>query len=154
MDEQQLSPEKKDRTLIGVLLAGCGCLVVIGVAFGLLAGKFFIFAKAPKDVVQKHLEAVNEEDYGVAYEQLAPEFRARHSMEDFRSHFDAFASLLPYHQVRLNNIRIENDKAYVDGTMTGQDESIFPIHYELKRTGREWKISSFEWIQPGEKQTI
>lgn len=152
MEENQ--PEKKDRTLIGVLLAGCGCLLVIGVVFALLAGKFFVFARAPRDVVKRHLEAVNEEDYRVAYEQLAPEFRARHSMEDFRSQFDSFAAFLPYEQVRLNNIKIENDKAYIDGAITGQDESIFPIHYELKRTRGEWKISSFEWILPGDKQTI
>ena len=147
-------PEKKDRTLLGVLLAGCGCLLLIGVIFGFFAAKFFVFANAPRDVVKAHLQAIQENDFRLAYSHFTPEYRGGTSLEDFRSQFGAFSEMLPYRELHVNNIKIENNKAYVDGTITGRDDSIFPIHYELACAEGVWKIASFGWTYPGDRQSI
>ena len=147
-------PEKKDPTLLRILLAGCAVLLIVGVGFGIFFGKFFSFTKAPTKTVRTHLEAINKRDYEQAYSLFTTDYRRSNSFEDFRTEVGAFSPLLPYRDLKLHSVKIVNDQASVDGTLTGRDGSVFPVHYELIRKKEIWKISSFEWTSPGERQTI
>jgi hypothetical protein len=146
--------EKKDRTLVSVLLAGCGCLLIIGVIAVLLAGKFFNVMRGPTKVVKHHLEAINHGNYLLAYGQFTQKFQKNHSNEEFRRDLQGFSSILPYKEVDLKQTRIQNDRAFVDGTLVGKDGAIVPIHYELVKENDQWHISHYQWSPPGNLEKI
>ena len=149
----QLQP-KKESTLIRVLLAGCGCLVLIAIVVALFFGKMWGFTRGPSRTVEQHLKAINSDNFATAYNHFSKSYRRETSYEKFRSQIENFSSLLPYASVSLNKVNVANNNASVDGTLTGKDGAIFPIHYELVREEGDWKISGYEWTSPGERQTI
>ncbi len=154
MEPQAPIEPEKDRTLLNLLLAGCGCLFLIAAALVFLFARTFVFTKAPAGVVKAHLDAINRENYALAYSHFTLDYRKDTSLEDFRRQIAPFTTLLPYREVNLNNIRIANNSSSIDGLLTGRDGSLFPVRYELIRDQGIWRIVSFEWISPGDKQTI
>jgi hypothetical protein len=151
---ERIEQPKKDRTLLNILLAGCGCLLLIGAASIIFFWRFWIFAKAPARVVRSHLEAINEGNYEMAYSRFASHYKNGKSLDEFRTEIRTFSSLLPFKDMNLNNVNVKNDQASVDGTLTGRDGAIFPVHYELTKERGEWRIRSFEWTSPGARQTV
>ena len=149
----RIEPEK-DKTLLNFLLIGCGCLFLIAAGLVFFFARTFVFTKAPASVVKAHLEAINRENYALAYSHFTLDYRKQTSLEDFRRQIAPFSSMLPYRSANLNDIRIVNRRSSVDGLLTGRDGSLFPVRYELVRDQGTWKIVSFEWISPGDKQTI
>jgi hypothetical protein len=148
------SPDKKESTLWKILLAGCSVLVIVGISFVLLFGKFCSFARAPTRTVRTHLEAINGSDYTKAYADFSAAYKDSYSYQDFCASVAAFSTQFPYRELNLHGVKIVNDRAYVDGTVTGRDGSIFPVHYELIRRKGDWKITSYEWASPGERLTV
>ena len=153
--EPPANPEPdKDKTLLNFLLVGCGCLFLIAAGLVFLFARTFVFSKAPASIVKNHLEAINRENYALAYSHFTLEYRKQTSLEDFRRQIAPFSNMLPYRSADLNDIKIVNNRSSVDGLLTGRDSSLFPVRYELIRDQGTWRIVSFEWISPGDKQVI
>lgn len=144
------APVKKDRTLLNVLLAGCGCLVVIGIVAGLFFGRFFSFANQPKKTIQNQIDAINEDNYRLAYSYFSTGYQRSVSLPAFREKLREFVPFLPIKEVNLNSVNIRNNRASIEGTLGGSNGVIFPIHYELIREKEEWRVIVFEWTQPGD----
>jgi Domain of unknown function (DUF4864) len=147
-------PEKKDRTLIGVLLTGCGCLTIIGILFVIGAGKFFGAVRGPGRIVRSQLEAISIGNYQLAYSYFSSDFRKNHSLQEFRNDLQEFLILFPLRKIELNQTNIVNDRAVVDGTIVGKDGAIVPIHYELVKEKAQWRIQTYHWTSPGHLEKV
>jgi len=152
--QQNVPPQSKDSTLLTLVVAGCGCLILIGILFAFFAGKFFMGVMDPPRTVKEHIKALNDGDFNLAYSYLSVEYRRKHSFEVFKSEIDAFSDSLPVAETSLNRVNIKNDKATVEGMLTGRNGVVFPVRYILVREKRQWKIEEFDWEPPGEQQTI
>jgi hypothetical protein len=151
MDYYPVTPPRKDHTIVKVLIAGAGCLsLVIGIG-AFLVGKFYFSVREPTRTIEEHIHAINEGNYEVAYAQFTEDFRRNTSYREFREQMEEFSSLLPSQSSSLPDVKIVNDKASVEGTLTGRDGAIFPVQYELVKEKGVWKISTYRWTSPGDR---
>jgi uncharacterized protein DUF4864 len=146
-------PERKS-SYTNVILIGCGVLFLLGAAAAFLLVHFFGVLRGPSKTVQRHLEAVQEKDYSLAYSYFTKGYRRNSSIHEFMNQLELFSGQLPYRSMKLKLVNTRNTKAEVDGTLTGQDGSIFAIHYELIREEGDWRIKTYRWESPGEQQRI
>jgi len=151
---QPSEPEKKDRALWNILFAGCGCLILIGVISVFFFGKFFTSMRGPSRVVHSQLRAINNGDFAQAYTLFSKQFKKDITQQRFRQDMEPFVSLLPYKEENLSRTSVENNKAIVEGTLTGRDGAIIPVTYQLIQEGGNWKIQSYQWTLPGNRQSI
>jgi len=144
-------PKRKDNTVLKVILAGVGCLsLVIGIG-AFVASKFYFSVRAPTRIVEEHIHAINEGNFEVAYSQFTEKYRRKTSYRQFRAQIEEFSSLLPSQESTFRDVHIANDRASLEGTLTGRDGAIFPVRYELIKENGIWKISKFRWTSPGER---
>jgi hypothetical protein len=151
MEYYQPAPEKKDHTLLKIVTAGIGCLVLVSGIAAFLFYRFYFYARGPSKMLEDHIEAINQGNYELAYTYFAADLKEDVSLQEFREQLDGFSTLLPTRDNSFAHIKIVNNRASVDGTMTGRDGSIFPIQYELIREQGVWKISNYQWTNPGER---
>ncbi|MCI0443497.1 DUF4864 domain-containing protein [bacterium] len=151
---QPESGQSKDSTLLKLVIAGCGCLILIAVLFAFFAGKLFFRVMDPPRVVKAQIKALNDGNLNDAYGYFSVEYRKKHNLTSFKSDIDAFSDILPIEQDSLNRVTVENNKASVEGMLTGHNGVVFPVHYILIREKREWKIDEYNWEPPGQQQTI
>jgi hypothetical protein len=147
-------PEKKDRTLWRVMLAGCGCLLLLGAIAGFFFSRFFSYTSRPKMVIQNQVDAINEGNYQLAYGYFSLTYQKTLSISDFRQKLKAFSGLLPIRDLNLRSVTIRNHRALVDGTFSGSTGVIFPVHYVLIQDKEDWKILDYEWTPPGDLLAI
>lgn len=147
-------PEKKNPSLWKVLLAGCGCLLIVGILAGFLFSRFFSFTNRPKRVIQTQIDAINEGNHRLAYSYFSTTYQKTVSPSDFRERLKSFTPWLPIREVHLGSVRIRNNRALIDGTLSGSSGVIFPVHYELVQEKEEWKILDYEWVPPGDLLSI
>ncbi|HEY7160050.1 MAG TPA: DUF4864 domain-containing protein [Acidobacteriota bacterium] len=148
------SGQSKDSTLLKLVIAGCGCLILIVVLFAFFAGKLFFRAMDPPRVVKAQIKALNDGEVSDAYTYFSIAYRKKHTLGSFKSEIDAFVDVFPIEHDSLNRVTVENNKAIVDGMLTGHNGVVFPVHYTLIREKREWKIDEYNWEPPGQQQTI
>ena len=151
MEYYQPTPEKKDHTLLKALAAGLGCLLLIAGIGGLLVYRFYFHMRGPTRMLEDHLQAINQGNYELAYTHFTEDLTEEISLQDFREQLEEFSSLLPSRDSSFSDVKVVNNKATVDGTLTGRDGAIFPVQYELMKQQGVWKISNFQWTSPGER---
>jgi hypothetical protein len=144
-------PQKKDHTLLKILAAGIGCLVLVSGIAAFLLYRFYFYARGPSKMLEDHIRAINEGNYELAYTHFTEDLKEDVSLREFREQLDEFSSLLPTRDTSFSHVKIVNKKAAVEGTMTGRDGSIFPVQYELIQEKGVWKISNYQWTSPGER---
>jgi hypothetical protein len=147
-------PERRDRTLIGVLLTGCGCLTVIGILLVIGAGKFFSTIRGPVRIVRSQLEAINIGRYQLAYSYFSSQYQKEHSLNDFRNDVKEYPNLFSIRKMDLNQTSIVNDRSIVAGTIVGKDGSIIPVRYDLVKEKGQWRIQSYQWTPPGNLERV
>jgi|GEM_PF-2651231 len=152
--QSQPRPPEKDNTWIKVVISGIGCFsLIIGIS-AFLISKFYFSVRAPTRILEEHIRAMNEGNFELAYTHFSESFKRETSYRGFRQQMEEFSSLLPCQDSSFREVKIVNDKASVEGTLTGRDGAIFPVQYELIRENGVWKISRYQWTSPGERITI
>ncbi len=146
--------EKKDQTLLKVLGAGFGCLILVAAGGLILFTKFSYYFQGPAGAVERHIGFINNGDFVRAYSDFTVDYRREFSVEDFRSDLERFDTLLPCSKSSFTDVTVVKDKASLDGTLTGRDGAVFRVHYELIKVKRDWRIQSFQWTSPGERISI
>jgi Domain of unknown function (DUF4864) len=141
----------EDNTILKIILAGAGCLVlVIGIG-AFIVSKFYLHMHGPTKTVEEHIRAINHGNYELAYTHFSRDLKEDISYQDFRNQLEGFSSLLPSQQSSFPNVKIVNNKATVEGMLVGKDGAIFPVQYELIKEKGTWKISMYRWISPGDR---
>ena len=87
--------QSKDSTLLKLVIAGCGCLILIVVLFAFFAGKLFFRAMDPQRVVKAQINALSNGDVNDAYSYFSVAYRKKHTLALFKSEIDAFADVFP-----------------------------------------------------------
>jgi hypothetical protein len=152
--DQELPSQSKDSALLKLVIAGCGCLILIVVLFAFFAGKLFFRVMDPPRVVKAQIKALSDGDVNDAYGYFSVAYRKKHTLGSFKSEMDAFSDAFPIERDSLNRVTMENNKALVEGMLTGHNGIVIPVHYTLIREKREWKIDEYNWEAPGNQQTI
>ena len=150
MDDYQ-PPAKKDNSLLKIVGIGAGCLLLVAGVGAFFISRFYFYLRGPTKMLNDHIQAINAGNYEVAYRHFSQDFKEDISYRSFRSDLEEFSSLLPSVDSSFSNVRIVNDKATVEGTLTGRDGAIFPVAYELIKEKGIWKISMYQWTSPGER---
>ena len=146
--------EKKDQSILTVIVLGAACFLLITGVGVFIASRFYFYLRSPARTIEDHLKAINSGNYEVAYRHFSQDLKGDVSYQDFRDKLEEFSPLLPSRESTFSNVDIQNDKASIEGTLTGRDGAIFPVSYELIKEKGEWKISTYEWTSPGERIRI
>jgi hypothetical protein len=146
--------EKKDYTLLKLIGVGAGCLILAAGVGVFLFSRFYFYLRGPTKMLDDHVHAINSGNYQLAYTHLSEDLKQDISYEEFRHDLERFSSVLPSQSSSFSEVEIANDKASVQGTLTGRDGAIFPVEYELTRVKGVWKISTYHWTPPGERIRI
>ena len=124
----ELPSQSKDSTLLKLVIAGCGCLILIVVLFAFFAGKLFVRVMDPPRVVEAQIKALNDGNVNDAYGYFSVEYRKKHNFGGFKSEVNAFSDVLPIERHSLNRVTVENNKAVVEGMLTGHNGVVPPAH--------------------------
>ena len=143
--------DTKDHTTLKVIGVGAGCLLLVAGVGAFLISRFYFYARGPTKMLDDHIQAINAGNYELAYTHFSEDLKQDVSYQDFRQDLEEFASLLPSQNSSFSQVNIVNDKASVEGTLTGRDGAIFPVQYELIKEKGVWKISIYHWTSPGER---
>jgi uncharacterized protein YxeA len=122
--------------LVAILVIGAGVAI-----FGVL---IFKAVKAPVDVTNRYIEAINDGDAQEAWDLL-------HTNSPFRQDYtqSSFASdvVQPSKNTlatwNANEVNVENNRANVRVDMEFTDGSDFRVTFELRKDGDDWKIYDY-----------
>jgi hypothetical protein len=151
MDDYRPISGKKDHSLLKIVGIGAGCLLLIGGIGAFFISRFYFYMRGPTKMLNDHIQAINSGNYEAAYLHFSQDLKRDTSYQDFRLDLEEFSSLLPSQDSTFSDVKILNNKATVEGTMTGRDGAIFPIAYVLIKEKGVWKISTYHWTSPGER---
>ena len=144
--------EQKD--ILKMIGVGAGCLLLITGVGAFLVSRFYFYMRAPTRMLDAHVQAINSGNYQLAYTHFSDDLKQDISFDEFREDLERFSSVLPSVNSSFSHVNVVNNKASIEGTLTGRDGAIFPVEYELTREKGVWKITTYHWTLPGERIRI
>ena len=139
-------PPMKQKTGSGwkiALVIGLIVVLVIGVGIALLAVFVFSTVKAPVDVTNRYIEAVNDGDAEEAWSLLHPgsPFKETYTLSTFESQVvDGNVRLTTWD---ANEVEVNDSRASVGVKMEDINGDEFRVDFELRKDGDEWKIYDY-----------
>jgi predicted component of type VI protein secretion system len=129
-------PAKKGRSPIFWVLTGCcGCILLVGLLVGVIAGGAFMATRPAATAAQTWLAEVRQNQVEAAKDGLSSEYQAR--LDD--AQFLAIATVVQGSKdATFMSRSIENDRATLRGVLTGGAPQ--PITIVLVKEGGEWKV--------------
>lgn len=141
-------PPKKGKGPLFWIATGCfGCLTMVALVIGLIAGGIYYMGKGSVDVVDQLLGDVRQGRMDEAYARLSQDYQARMSERAFASAVAEHPALKENAEGRFSvfkggSVSIVNDRGVVKGTLvstSGQKESAV---IGLVKEAGAWKITS------------
>lgn len=132
-------PPKKEGIAKYILLAGAGCLILLGL-IGAIVFVVFKFTSGPVEVVNKKLAALRDGKLEEAYSMCSKEFQRSASLEVFRDYVDRYPILKNAEEFSSYNREVSNGVATLNGNIKGKDDSTVPAVYKLVKEEGTWKI--------------
>lgn len=130
---------------IGCWIAGClTALVVVVLFISGIVGIAFWATKGPVKVVQEQLSYLRKGDIEGAYGLTSGDFHKATSLEQFKQFISSNPSLAQNKSAGFTSRKIENNRGYIEGTLTAIDGSRTPVKYELIKENNIWKILYME----------
>jgi hypothetical protein len=146
--------ERKDRTVLKAIGVGAGCLLLVAGVGAFLLSRFYFYMRGPTRMLDEHMQAINAGNYHLAYTHFSDDLKQDVSFEEFRTELDEFSSVLPSQKSYFTEVKVINNVASIEGTLTGRDGAIFPVEYKLIREKGVWRIDTYHWTPPGERIRI
>jgi len=134
------TPQKKDQTLLYILLAGGGCLLIFAIVAVLAFRIVFKVTAEPLDVVNQQLVALRKGDIEKAYSNCSTAFRQNMNLENFRLFLNQNPMLMNATEFSSSNREITNGIAKLKGTIKGADGSLRGAEFQLVQENKVWKI--------------
>jgi hypothetical protein len=147
-------PPRRGKGPVFWIATGCGsCLVVLVVLFLLLLGLPFLLSRGPVDAVRGQLREVKAGQTEAAYARLSTSYREVVSRE-------AFAGFVLRHPALKDNAdstflsrSIQNDRAELEGFLTGSGGEREQVRYRLEKEGGDWKVTAMEVASEAPEKT-
>ncbi len=148
MDAGSAPPSKKGKGPFFWIATGCfGCLTMVAVVVGLIAGGVYFMTRGPVDVVDRFLGDLRGGKLDEAYALLSQDYQARLSRGGFESAVAEHPGLKENAEGRFSmfkggSVSIVNDRGVVKGTLvstSGQQEKAV---ITFVKEGGSWKIAS------------
>lgn len=143
------SSPSKDKTLLYVLLAGGGCLVLFAVIAVIVFTVLFKVTAEPLEVVNHHLGALRSGDVDKAYSHCSKAFKENTDLDEFRNFVNQNPLLMTASEFSSSNREISNGVAKLKGTIKGMNGSILEAEFELIQENEVWKIQYITLNQAG-----
>lgn len=130
------APAKKGRSPIFWALTGCcGCVLLVGLLVGVIAGGAFMATRPAATAAQTWLAEVRQNQVEAAAAGLSTEYKAR--LDD--AQFQAIATLIQQSKdATFPSRSVDNDRATLKGVLTGGAPQ--PITIVLVKEGGAWKV--------------
>jgi hypothetical protein len=130
------APAKKGRSPIFWVLTGCcGCILVVALLVGVIAGGAFMATRPAATAAQTWLAEVRQNQVEAAAAGLSTEYKAR--LDD--AQFQAIATVIQQSKdATFMSRSIDNDRATLKGVLTGGAPQ--PITIVLVKEDGAWKV--------------
>lgn len=118
-------------------------VVVVAVGAVLLGVLVFRAVKAPVDVTNQYIEAVNDGDASAAWELLHPSsrFKRDYTLSTFKSQVIEPTTRLK--SWNANEVEVKNERAEVGVDMEDVEGEKFRVVFDLRKYGSEWKVFDY-----------
>lgn len=142
-------PPVKRKTASGwkiAIIIGLAVILLFAVAGTLLAVFVFKTVKAPVDVTNRYIEAVNEGDAEEAWDLLHPDspFKEEYTLSTFESQVvEVTVGLRTW---SANEVDVRDSRATVKVDMEDRNGEDFRLAFDVRKDGGEWKVYDYGYI--------
>jgi hypothetical protein len=81
-----------------------------------------------------------------AYDSAAAQFKEAVPKETFQEFLKEFPIATKVKSVSFNQFEIENNQAFISGSVTGTDLQVLPVHMRLVNEGGAWKVLYVDFL--------
>jgi hypothetical protein len=141
-------PPVKQKTGSGwkiAIIVGLIIILVIGAGVALLAVFVFNTVKAPVDVTNRYIEAINDGDAEEAWSLLHPDspFKEEYTLSTFES--EVVEASMGLRTWDANDVEVENSRATVGVDMEDSGGDEFRVIFDVRKAGDEWMIYDYAY---------
>src|SRR5437763_9591116 len=94
----------------------------------------------PVRVIRAQLEAIDKENYGQAYDYLAPAAKEQLTANDFEALVRANSVVAKIYDSTFPSRTVKNNIATISGAVEGFDGQVSEVRYVLVKEGDRWMI--------------
>jgi hypothetical protein len=136
------APAKKGRGPFFWVGLGCGgCLVVVLLGFGGIAGGAWFMTRGARTVVDAQLGDIRDGKLDAARDRFTAETKGRVSAQAFAAFVARHPGLKENKDATFLNRNYRNDAASLGGTLQATSGAKETVRYELVKEGGAWKIA-------------
>jgi hypothetical protein len=132
------------KPVMWVLGGCCGCLILILIVVGLIAGAALFMTQEPVETARAQLEEIRQGQLDAAYERFSEAYRARVSRSEFESFVSRHPALKDNQDSTFYQRSVENDEARLSGVLTSSADETESVRFELRKEDGAWVISRLE----------
>lgn len=137
---------RKGKGPIFWVLTGCGgCLLAVVLFVAAIGGGVWMMTQGPAEDARAQLDRIAAGELDSAYAELAESYRARLSPEQFEALVAAHPALGSYAESTFSSRSVNNDTAYLEGSLTSQSGGVEPVQIELVKERGQWRIASIRF---------
>jgi hypothetical protein len=126
------------------IIIGLIVVLVIGTGVALLAVFVFKTVKAPVDVTNRYIEAINDGDAEEAWSLLHPDspFKDTYTLSTFETEVVEAGKLRTWD---ANDVEVNDSRATVGVDMEDTGGNEFRIVFDVRKDGDEWRIYDYAY---------
>jgi hypothetical protein len=125
---------KQDRFLL-VILAAIGLLTIVAIALFFIRQNSQTFSsdETPEGVLRNYILAVNQGDYGIAYDYLL-ETENKPDFEEFQHHLSRKSGIIEQTALKIISVDLTEDEAKVKVIVSREGMDLFDTRYSIQHT--------------------
>ena len=127
---------------MAIIVGGVAILLIV-VAVLFLALFVFNTVKAPVDVTNNYIEAVNDGNAREAWDLLHPDSPIKEAFDLSSFEAEIIATSVKLRTWDANEVDVRNDRAEVTVDMTDSDGYDFEVVFDVRKDGGDWKIYDY-----------
>lgn len=138
-------PPRKGKSPFFWIAAGCsGCLLMVLLFVGAIAGVAFYMTSGATDTVRAQLGDLKAGRIEAAYDKLSAEYRASVSRDAFAAFVARHPSLKDNADSTFLSRSVTNNRAHISGSLEAGSGATESVAYRLTREGGQWVIEDME----------
>jgi hypothetical protein len=139
------APPRKGRSPFFWIAAGCGgCLLMVVLFVGLIAGGAWYMTSGAADAAKAQLEDLKSGRLDAAYARFSEDYRARVSRDAFAAFVDRHPALKDHADSTFLSRNVANNRAQISGTLKAGSGASESVAYALVKQASGWVIEDLE----------